>query len=165
MKWLIILRLYCYKFIIQNNIVISGCKILSFHKILTSPSADLDLAYSQGDLQSYSPPIKSAKAHLRKISSKVFRLQIKDADNARYEIPDEAEIYQSENTGTVSDSDYEVEYGDSNGRFFFSVSKNGKSLIDSRHGPIMFEDQYLEMSFTLGSYNCYGLGEHNHRNG
>jgi len=36
-------------------------------------------------------------------------------------------------------------------------------LVDSRHGPINFEDQYLEMSFSLGSYNCYGMGEHNHR--
>ena len=133
-------------------------------KKLTSASADLDLAYALGDLSSYSPSIKSAKALLRKISSNVFRLQIKDSENDRFEIPEEAEIYQSENIGTVSDSDYEVEYGDSNGRFFFEISKNGKSLIDSRQGPILFEDQYLEISFALGSYNCYGLGEHNHRN-
>ena len=63
----------------------------------------------------------------------------------------------------VTANDYQVEYGESNDRFYFSLSRKGKMLIDSRHGPVIFEDQFLEISFNLGSYNCYGMGEQNHR--
>lgn len=49
--------------------------------------------------------------------------------------------------------------GDKNG-FYFKVEKDGKTLIDSSHGPIIFEDQYVEVSLELGSYNCYGLGKY-----
>ena len=49
--------------------------------------------------------------------------------------------------------------GNDNG-VYFRVEKDGKELISSRHGPMIFEDQYIEMSLALGSYNCYGLGNH-----
>ena len=49
--------------------------------------------------------------------------------------------------------------GEKNNRAFFKIEKNGTTLIDSSHGPILFEDQYLEISLELGSYNCYGLGK------
>ena len=109
----------------------------------------------------FSDPVASPEVTMVKLSKNAFRMKI--IADGRFEIPDEADIHQLPFEGTTSDSDYAVEYGNINDRFFFKVSRDGKDLIDSSHGPLIFEDQYLETSFALGSYNCYGLGEHNHR--
>ena len=141
-------------------------------KVMEENAVDIQLDiqnYGEGFLaSSYSTPVEKLDVTMRKISKNVFRIKMTDSENQRYEIPDEADIYQSPNDGCqcdVTSDDYEVMYGNSgkNGRFYFSISRKGKTLVDSSHAPLIFEDQFLEISFALGSYNCYGLGEHNHR--
>uniref|UniRef100_A0A8B9JBS8 Maltase n=1 Tax=Astyanax mexicanus TaxID=7994 RepID=A0A8B9JBS8_ASTMX len=43
-------------------------------------------------------------------------------------------------------------------------ASNKKILFDTTVGPLVFDDQYLQLSAKLGSDNIYGLGEHVHQN-
>ena len=147
----------------HNSSIVNHGYISSKSGTLTSPSESFSLnrPAELNSISKFSVPITNPQVTMVKLSKNAFRMKI--SAEGRFEIPDEAEIHQLPFEGTTSESDYSVEYGHVNDRFFFKISRDGQDLIDSSHGPLIFEDQYLETSFALGSSNCYGLGEHNHR--
>jgi hypothetical protein len=54
---------------------------------------EVDLSLYNGEaIGEYSSPINNVDLTLRKVSKNIFRMRFTDADNERFEIPDEAEV-------------------------------------------------------------------------
>ncbi|KAG8523335.1 Maltase-glucoamylase, intestinal, partial [Galemys pyrenaicus] len=90
-----------------------------------------------------------------------FHFKLTDPKNKRYEVPHEH--VKSFQGNAASSTNYEVQV--SNQPFSIKVirKKSGRVLFDSSIGPLLFADQFLQLSFRLPSINVYGLGEHVHK--
>ncbi|XP_077004191.1 putative maltase-glucoamylase 2 [Tamandua tetradactyla] len=91
-----------------------------------------------------------------------FHFKITDSNNERYEVP--AEILNRFNgTADTFNLSYHVEV--TNKPFSIKIirTSNKRVLLDTSIGPLLFEQQYLQLSFRLPSANVYGLGEHVHQ--
>ncbi|XP_054548714.1 maltase-glucoamylase isoform X2 [Talpa occidentalis] len=90
-----------------------------------------------------------------------FHFKLTDPQKKRYEVPHEhVKPFQG---NAAASTNYEVQV--SNQPFSIKVirKKLGRVLFDSSIGPLLFSDQYLQLSFRLPSVNVYGLGEHVHQ--
>ncbi|XP_067246031.1 sucrase-isomaltase, intestinal [Chanodichthys erythropterus] len=91
-----------------------------------------------------------------------FRFKITDAKQARYEVPHEhvQSLSSSHPTGPLK---YRLEL--IHKPFGLRVWRTSpeKILFDTTLGPLVFADQYLQLSAKLPSHNIYGLGEHVHQ--
>uniref|UniRef100_A0A8C0ZWV6 Sucrase-isomaltase, intestinal n=1 Tax=Castor canadensis TaxID=51338 RepID=A0A8C0ZWV6_CASCN len=94
-------------------------------------------------------------------TSNRFHFKLTDQTKVRYEVPHEH--VQPFNGNIASSLNYEVDVS----RQPFSIKVTRKSnnnvLFDSSIGPLLFADQFLQLSIRLPSANVYGLGEHVHR--
>ncbi|XP_008581186.1 PREDICTED: maltase-glucoamylase, intestinal [Galeopterus variegatus] len=94
-------------------------------------------------------------------TSNRFHFKFTDETKDRYEVPHE---HVQPFTGNAASSlTYEVEV--SKQPFSIKVIRrsNSRVLFDSSIGPLLFADQFLQLSIRLPSANVYGLGEHVHR--
>ncbi|XP_014441942.1 LOW QUALITY PROTEIN: maltase-glucoamylase, intestinal [Tupaia chinensis] len=94
-------------------------------------------------------------------TSNRFHFKLTDQTKNRYEVPHE---HVQPFTGNAASSlTYEVEV--SNQPFSIKVIRgsNKRVLFDSSIGPLLFSDQFLQLSIRLPSANVYGLGEHVHQ--
>ncbi|XP_061072796.1 sucrase-isomaltase, intestinal [Conger conger] len=104
--------------------------------------------------------IEELTFHAEMQTANRFRFKITDAQKNRFEVPHE-HIKPPE--GPQPDThNYKFElvqdpFGVRVGR------KSGKVLFDTTIGPLVFADQYLQLSAKLASSNIYGLGEHVHQ--
>ncbi|RDD41927.1 Maltase-glucoamylase, intestinal [Trichoplax sp. H2] len=91
-----------------------------------------------------------------------LRMKIYDPNNKRFEVPIPMPT-MSDTDNQASDPLYEVEVL-TKPVFTIIVKRKstGTKIIDTTLGPLVFEDQYLELSTRLPSTNLYGLGEHVH---
>uniref|UniRef100_A0A674BR71 Maltase n=1 Tax=Salmo trutta TaxID=8032 RepID=A0A674BR71_SALTR len=95
------------------------------------------------------------KTHVLLTPVPVFCLQISDAHKKRFEVPHEHikppfNTYPvCSNTTTLSSS---------------HPPRTHTHRFDTTMGPLVFADQYLQLSARLPSHNIYGLGEHVHQN-
>uniref|UniRef100_A0A8K9X5J6 Maltase n=1 Tax=Oncorhynchus mykiss TaxID=8022 RepID=A0A8K9X5J6_ONCMY len=91
-----------------------------------------------------------------------LRFKISDAHNQRFEVPHEH--IKPPATHPSGSFNYEVEL--THNPFGFQVRRAAtkKVLFDTTMGPLVFADQYLQLSARLPSHNIYGLGEHVHQN-
>ncbi|TRY94145.1 hypothetical protein DNTS_001828, partial [Danionella cerebrum] len=90
-----------------------------------------------------------------------FRFKIVDAKQARFEVPHEnVQAPPSPPSGTLK---YRVEVVQD--RFGLRIWRTSpeKLLFDTTIGPLVYADQYLQLSAKLPSHNIYGLGEHVHQ--
>uniref|UniRef100_A0A8C0TM78 Sucrase-isomaltase n=1 Tax=Canis lupus familiaris TaxID=9615 RepID=A0A8C0TM78_CANLF len=90
-----------------------------------------------------------------------FRFKITDPNNKRYEVPHQ---FVKEFTGTAaSNTLYDVQV--INNPFSIKVIRksNGRILFDTSIGPLVYSDQYLQISTKLPSEYMYGIGEHIHK--
>lgn len=91
-----------------------------------------------------------------------LRFKITDAKQARYEVPHEhvQSLPSSSPTGPLK---YRLEL--IHKPFGLRVWRTSpeKILFDTTLGPLVFADQYLQLSAKLPSHNIYGLGEHVHQ--
>ncbi|XP_077049996.1 sucrase-isomaltase, intestinal [Siphateles boraxobius] len=91
-----------------------------------------------------------------------FRFKITDAKQPRYEVPHEhvQKLPPSPPTSTLK---YKIEL--IHKPFGLKVWRTSpeKILFDTTLGPLVFADQYLQLSAKLPSHNIYGLGEHVHQ--
>ncbi|KAM6946338.1 sucrase-isomaltase, intestinal [Aplochiton taeniatus] len=100
--------------------------------------------------------------HAEMKSHNRLHFKITDASQKRFEVPHEhANIPNTHPTGPIAD----VLEMTSN-PFGLRVRRKGtnKVLFDTTIGPLVFADQYLQLSARLPSHNVYGLGEHVHQN-
>ncbi|XP_036904943.1 maltase-glucoamylase, intestinal [Sturnira hondurensis] len=94
-------------------------------------------------------------------TSSRFHFKLTDQNNGRYEVPHEH--VQAFKGTAASSRAYAVEV--SKQPFSIKVTRrsNNRVLFDSSIGPLLFADQFLQLSIRLPSTNVYGLGEHVHR--
>uniref|UniRef100_A0A8B9T9B9 P-type domain-containing protein n=1 Tax=Anas platyrhynchos TaxID=8839 RepID=A0A8B9T9B9_ANAPL len=90
-----------------------------------------------------------------------FHFKITDPKNKRFEVPHEHVVPF---TGSAaSDLKYRVDV--ENNPFSIRVTRvsNGKVLFNTSIGPLVYADQFLQLSTKLPSSNVYGVGEHVHK--
>uniref|UniRef100_A0A2K6UC28 Maltase-glucoamylase n=1 Tax=Saimiri boliviensis boliviensis TaxID=39432 RepID=A0A2K6UC28_SAIBB len=94
-------------------------------------------------------------------TSNRFHFKLTDQTKSRYEVPHEHVQPFSGNAAAALT--YQVEI--SREPFSIKVTRrsNNRVLFDSSIGPLLFADQFLQLSSRLPSANVYGLGEHVHQ--
>ncbi|XP_016017508.2 sucrase-isomaltase, intestinal isoform X1 [Rousettus aegyptiacus] len=94
-------------------------------------------------------------------TSNRFRFKITDPNNKRYEVPHQ---YVEEFTGTAASSTlYDVQVTENPFSIKVLRKSNQRILFDSSVGPLVYSDQYLQISTRLPSAYMYGIGEHVHK--
>ncbi|XP_036974620.1 maltase-glucoamylase, intestinal [Acanthopagrus latus] len=106
--------------------------------------------------------VKELSLHAEMQTNKRLRFKISDANKKRFEVPHEHIAgLNIDPTGNIGDV-LEI----TNKPFGLSVirKETKKVLFDTTMAPLVFADQYLQLSAKLPSHNIYGLGEHVHQN-
>ncbi|XP_070761323.1 sucrase-isomaltase, intestinal [Enoplosus armatus] len=105
--------------------------------------------------------IQDLSFHAEMQSNNRLRFKIYDAHRQRFEVPHEH--ISSLNSDPSSPIGNTLEM--TNNPFGLTVRRkeNKKVLFDTTMAPLVFADQYLQLSAKLPSHNIYGLGEHVHR--
>ncbi|KAM6201839.1 putative maltase-glucoamylase 2 [Rhynchocyon petersi] len=115
----------------------------------------------------YGNDIEDALFRVEKTSNR-FHFKIIDANNKQYEVQHESiksslpESTQPQMT-EKPDVNCSLEVIDKPFSFKIRRTSNSKVLLDTSIGPLLFAQQYLQLSFRLPSANVYGLGEHVHQ--
>ncbi|XP_073343836.1 sucrase-isomaltase, intestinal [Pagrus major] len=106
--------------------------------------------------------VKELSLHAEMQTNKRLRFKIYDAHNPRFEVPHEH--VKSLNTDPSSNIGDTLEI--THKPFGLTVIRNEtkKVVFDTTMAPLVFADQYLQLSAKLPSKNIYGLGEHVHQN-
>ncbi|XP_020844721.1 sucrase-isomaltase, intestinal [Phascolarctos cinereus] len=90
-----------------------------------------------------------------------LRFKITDPNNQRYEVPHQ---YVTEFTQpAATDTKYNVEVTDNPFSIKVIRKSNNRVLFDTSVGPLVYSDQYLQISTKLPSSYFYGIGEHMHK--
>ncbi|KAG7505007.1 lysosomal alpha-glucosidase [Solea senegalensis] len=87
-----------------------------------------------------------------------LHLILKDPSSQRYEVKLPADVPKSR--ADNSDVLYTTEYQSDPFGFIVRRKSNGRTIINTTVGPLLFADQYLQLSTTLASSLVSGLGEH-----
>ncbi|KAM8812030.1 putative maltase-glucoamylase 2 [Rhynchonycteris naso] len=96
-------------------------------------------------------------------TSRRLRFKITDHNNIRYEVPHE-NIKSLNVSARAAYLDYDIRVTEKKPfRFQIMRKSNQRVLLDTSIGPLLYTDQYLQLSFRLPSANVYGLGEHVHQ--
>ncbi|XP_068117960.1 lysosomal alpha-glucosidase-like isoform X2 [Hyperolius riggenbachi] len=85
-----------------------------------------------------------------------LRITIKDATKKRYEVPIETPSV----SGKADPVQYDVKFNAESFGFKISRKSNGNVLVNTNIAPLIFADQFIQLSFSLSSTYIYGLGEH-----
>uniref|UniRef100_A0A4W5NR19 Maltase n=1 Tax=Hucho hucho TaxID=62062 RepID=A0A4W5NR19_9TELE len=91
-----------------------------------------------------------------------LRFKISDAHKQRFEVPHEH--VKPPATHPSGSRNYVVELTHNPFGLKVRRASTNKVLFDTTMGPLVFADQYLQLSARLPSHNIYGLGEHVHQN-
>lgn len=90
-----------------------------------------------------------------------FHFKLTDQNQDRYEVPHEhVQPFQG---NAASPLTYEVMVSKQPFSIKVIRTSNSRVLFDSSIGPLLFADQFLQLSIRLPSANVYGLGEHVHQ--
>uniref|UniRef100_A0A8C6NTP1 alpha-glucosidase n=1 Tax=Nothobranchius furzeri TaxID=105023 RepID=A0A8C6NTP1_NOTFU len=89
-----------------------------------------------------------------------LRFKIFDAKNRRFEVPHVHIRTVSSNPSSPITNTLDIAHNP----FGLTVRRkeNRRALFDTTIGPLVFADQYLQLSAKLPSHNIFGLGEHVH---
>ncbi|XP_019633181.1 PREDICTED: lysosomal alpha-glucosidase-like isoform X4 [Branchiostoma belcheri] len=85
-----------------------------------------------------------------------LHLVLNDTASRRYEVP----IATPAATTKAAAPLYDVEYSHNPFGIVVKRRSNGRVLLNTTVAPLIYADQFLEMSTSLPSGNVYGLGEH-----
>ncbi|XP_037382547.1 sucrase-isomaltase, intestinal [Talpa occidentalis] len=90
-----------------------------------------------------------------------LHFKITDPNDARYEVPHQ---FVKKFTGTAaSDTLYKVDVTENPFSIKVIRKSNGKTLFDTSIGPLVYSNQYLQISAKLANEYMYGFGEHIHK--
>ncbi|XP_060598146.1 sucrase-isomaltase, intestinal-like [Ruditapes philippinarum] len=101
------------------------------------------------------------RVHIEKNSNNILHVKITDWDHERYEAPVELNLpHEKYNNQSL----YDIQYSNERDEFFVKVIRKDTNTViwDTSAGPLIFSEQYLQISSKLPSKNFYGLGEHRH---
>ncbi|XP_036037737.1 maltase-glucoamylase, intestinal [Onychomys torridus] len=94
-------------------------------------------------------------------TSNRLHFKLTDQTKGRYEVPHE---HVKAFSGNAAPSlNYQVEVSKQPFGIKVTRKSNNRVLFDSSIGPLLFSDQFLQLSTLLPSANVYGLGEHVHQ--
>ncbi|XP_040043098.2 sucrase-isomaltase, intestinal [Gasterosteus aculeatus] len=99
--------------------------------------------------------------HAEMQSNNRLRFKIFDAQRKRFEVPHEHISSLTSDPSSPISNTLEMTHKP----FGLTVRRkeNKKVLFDTKMAPLVFADQYLQLSARLPSHNIYGLGEHVHQ--
>uniref|UniRef100_A0A4W6E6Q7 alpha-glucosidase n=1 Tax=Lates calcarifer TaxID=8187 RepID=A0A4W6E6Q7_LATCA len=105
--------------------------------------------------------IQDLSFHAEMQTNNRLRFKIYDAHRQRFEVPHEHISSLNSDPSSPISNTLEI----TQKPFGLTVHRGGnkKVLFDTTMAPLVFEDQYLQLSAKLPSHNIYGLGEHVHR--
>ncbi|XP_056297994.1 sucrase-isomaltase, intestinal [Pseudoliparis swirei] len=105
--------------------------------------------------------IEELSFHAEMQSNNRLRFKISDAHRQRFEVPHEHIGSLTSDPSSPISNTLEMKHKP----FGLTVRRkeNKKVLFDTTMAPLVFADQYLQMSAKLPSHNIYGLGEHVHQ--
>uniref|UniRef100_H0XP43 Maltase n=1 Tax=Otolemur garnettii TaxID=30611 RepID=H0XP43_OTOGA len=95
-------------------------------------------------------------------TSNRFHFKITDSNNIRHEVRHD-NVAQLNGSATMSNMSYYIEVINKPFSIKILRTSNKRVLLDTSIGPLLFAQQYLQLSFRLLSANVYGLGEHVHQ--
>uniref|UniRef100_H0V6I4 Sucrase-isomaltase, intestinal n=1 Tax=Cavia porcellus TaxID=10141 RepID=H0V6I4_CAVPO len=90
-----------------------------------------------------------------------FRFKITDPNKKRYEVPHQ--FVQAFTGSAASETLYDVQVTENPFSIKVIRKSNSKTLFDTSIGPLVYSDQYLQISTRLPSEYIYGFGEHIHK--
>uniref|UniRef100_A0A674PD53 Lysosomal alpha-glucosidase n=1 Tax=Takifugu rubripes TaxID=31033 RepID=A0A674PD53_TAKRU len=90
--------------------------------------------------------------------NRLFLLQMKDPSSPRYEVELPAVVVREETD--AEDLLYTTEYQPDPFGFIVRRKTNGRVIMNTTVAPLLFADQYLQLSTTLASHLVSGLGQH-----
>lgn len=93
-------------------------------------------------------------------TSNRFHFKLTDQKGGRYEVPHEH--VQAFKGNAASSPTYDVKVSKQPFSIKVIRKSNNSTLFDSSIGPLLFADQFLQLSIRLPSANVYGLGEQVH---
>ncbi|XP_040902104.1 maltase-glucoamylase, intestinal isoform X2 [Toxotes jaculatrix] len=104
--------------------------------------------------------IQDLAFHAEMQTNNRLRFKISDAHSQRFEVPHEHISSLNSNPSSPISNTLEITHKP----FGLTVRRkeNKKVLFDTTMAPLVFADQYLQLSARLPSHNIYGLGEHVH---
>ncbi|XP_022435011.1 maltase-glucoamylase, intestinal isoform X2 [Delphinapterus leucas] len=94
-------------------------------------------------------------------TSNRFHFKFTDQNQDRYEVPHEH--VQPFKGNAAASLTYKLEVSKQPFSIKVIRTSNNHVLFDSSIGPLLFADQFLQLSIRLPSANVYGLGEHVHQ--
>ncbi|XP_044210999.1 maltase-glucoamylase, intestinal [Thunnus albacares] len=105
--------------------------------------------------------VQELSFHAEMQSNNRLRFKIFDAHRQRFEVPHEHVRSLNSHPSSPISNTLEITHKP----FGLTVRRkeNKKILFDTTMAPLVFADQYLQLSAKLPSHNIYGLGEHVHR--
>uniref|UniRef100_A0A8C8BMQ7 alpha-glucosidase n=1 Tax=Otus sunia TaxID=257818 RepID=A0A8C8BMQ7_9STRI len=90
-----------------------------------------------------------------------FRFKITDPKTQRFEVPHEH--VRPFSGPAASDLKYKVDVQQNPFGIKVTRESNGRVLFDTTIGPLLYAEQFLQLSIKLPSSNIYGVGEHVHK--
>lgn len=90
-----------------------------------------------------------------------LRFKITDPNNRRFEVPHQ--FVKEFNGPAASDTLYDVQVTENPFSLKVIRKSNKRTLFDTSIGPLVYSDQYLQISTRLTTEYIYGLGEHIHK--
>ncbi|KAM7399513.1 hypothetical protein PAMP_018780 [Pampus punctatissimus] len=105
--------------------------------------------------------IQELSFHAEMQSNNRLRFKISDANRQRFEVPHEHVSSLNSHPSSPISNTLEITHKP----FGLTVRRkeNKKVLFNTTMAPLVFADQYLQLSAKLPSHNIYGLGEHVHK--
>ncbi|XP_034024674.1 maltase-glucoamylase, intestinal [Thalassophryne amazonica] len=105
--------------------------------------------------------IEELSFHAQMQSNNRLRIKITDAHKKRFEVPHEhVSISKAQQSSPIGNT---LEVAHKPFGLIVRRKENKKVLFDTTMAPLVFADQYLQLSAKLPSHNIYGLGEHVHQ--
>ncbi|XP_070836948.1 lysosomal alpha-glucosidase isoform X2 [Chaetodon trifascialis] len=124
-----------------------------------TPTARGQAATLTRSTSSYLPrDISSLHLEVTEESAGCLHLTLKDLSSQRYEVKLPAGVPQSK--ADPKDALYTAEYQPEPFGFIVRRKSSGRVIVDTTVAPLLFADQYLQLSTALASSLVSGLGEH-----
>ncbi|XP_074553589.1 lysosomal alpha-glucosidase [Halichoeres trimaculatus] len=124
-----------------------------------TPTARGQTAFLTRPVPSYLPKdISTLRLEVTQETAGCLHLTLKDPSSQRYEVKLPGDVPQ--NNTTTQDVLYITEFQSDPFGFIVRRKSNGRVIMNTTVAPLLFADQYLQLSTTLASSLVSGLGEH-----